>query len=98
MEDHVARYFPGLHQSPIRACAWTDFYVDDWIPFLGFLPGSENVVLANGFAGFGFKMCPGIGRIAADLVQGKVETKFQFMDPSRTIVARSDKPGPVSPK
>jgi sarcosine oxidase len=98
MEDHVARYFPGLHPSPIRACAWTDFYADDWIPFLGFLPGSENVVLANGFAGFGFKMCPGIGRVAADMVQGKIESKFQFMDPSRSIVARSTKAGSISPK
>lgn len=85
MERYVARYFPGLHKSPIRACAWTDFYVDDWIPFLGFLPHSESVVLANGFAGFGFKMCPGIGRIAADMVQGKIESRFQFMHPSRTI-------------
>lgn len=85
MERHVARYFPGLHSSPIRACAWTDFYVDDWIPFLGYAPGSESIILANGFAGFGFKMCPGIGRIAADLAQGRAETKFQFMHPSRSI-------------
>ena len=92
MEEHVSRYFPGLHKSPIRASAWTDFYVDDWIPFLGFLPHSQNVVIANGFAGFGFKMCPGIGRIAADIVQGKIDTRFQFMDPSRAIAAITGPP------
>jgi sarcosine oxidase len=89
MENHVGRYFPGLHKSPIRACAWTDFYADDWVPFLGLLPGSESVVLANGFAGFGFKMCPGIGRIAADIAQGKIDSRFQFMHPSRTIATRA---------
>lgn len=41
---------------------------------------------------------PGIGRIAADMLQGKIEKKFQFMDPSRTIVARSKKASPISPK
>ncbi|WP_461162935.1 FAD-dependent oxidoreductase [Arthrobacter sp. R4-81] len=91
MERHVARYFPGLSKSPIRACAWTDFYVDDWIPFLGFLPRSESVLLANGFAGFGFKMCPGIGRIAADMVQGKKDRKFQFMEPTRSIGSHAGK-------
>jgi sarcosine oxidase len=91
MERHVERYFPGLNKSPIRAGAWTDFYVDDGIPFLGFLPGSESVVLANGFAGFGFKMCPGIGRIAADLVQGRKHPKFQFMEPTRSIVTNAGK-------
>jgi len=85
MESHVAKYFPGVHSSPIRASAWTDFYVDDWTPFLGFLPGSESVVLANGFAGFGFKMSAGVGRIAADIVQGRNATQFQFMEPSRVI-------------
>lgn len=85
MERHVEKYFPGVHKSPIRANAWTDFYVDDWTPFLGFLPGSQSVVLANGFAGFGFKMAPGVGRIAADIVQGRKATQFKFMDPSRVI-------------
>lgn len=91
MERHVARYFPGLNKSPIRAGAWADFYVDDWIPFLGFLPRSENILLANGFAGFGFKMCPGIGRIAADMVQGKNDRKFQFMEPTRSIGTHAGK-------
>lgn len=85
MERHVAQYFPGLNKSPIRAGAWADFYVDDGIPFLGFQPGSESILLANGFGGFGFKMCPGIGRIAADMVQGKNDSKFQFMEPTRSI-------------
>jgi hypothetical protein len=43
-------------------------------------------------------MCPGIGRVAADMVQGRIEKKFQFMDPSRTIVARSNKASPISSK
>ena len=85
MERHVAKYLPGLEQSPIRASAWIDYYADDWLPFVGKLPGTENVVLANGFAGFGFKMSPGIGRITADIVQGKIERNFEFMSPSRTI-------------
>lgn len=91
MEKHVERYFLGLNKSPIRAGAWTDFYVDDGIPFLGYLPHSKNILLANGFAGFGFKMCPGIGRIAADLVQGKTELHFKFMEPTRSLGTFSGK-------
>ena len=91
MEKHVGRYFPGLNRSPIRACAWTDFYADDWVPFLGFLPQSDSVLLANGFAGFGFKMCPGIGRIAADIIQGKNDARFQFMEPTRSIGTKAGK-------
>ena len=91
MERHVEKYFPGVHKSPIRASAWTDFYVDDWTPFVGFLPGSQSVVLANGFAGFGFKMSAGVGRIAADIVQGRNAPQFQFMAPDRTIGTYGDR-------
>src|SRR5438105_3335109 len=43
----------------------------DGIPFIGFAPGIDNLVLALGFSGHGFALSPAVGRAVADLLAGQ---------------------------
>ncbi len=67
----IRRYFPGLDPEPYRV----DFYYESYTPsrheWLGAAPGAQNVIVAAGFSGHGFKMSPAIGEIAAALAVGE---------------------------
>jgi sarcosine oxidase len=56
---------------------------DDFV--LGMHPGAAGrVVLAVGFSGHGFKFCPVVGEIVADLVErGTSRLDIDFLSPSR---------------
>ncbi|PDT34704.1 MULTISPECIES: NAD(P)/FAD-dependent oxidoreductase [Sinorhizobium] len=53
--------------------AWGGFidYMPDELPVIGEVPGYGGLFMAAGFSGHGFGMGPVIGRVMADLVQGK---------------------------
>lgn len=72
---HLRYRFPGLGDNPplleARVCQYevtpdSHFIIDR-------LPEAENVWIAGGGSGHGFKMGPSVGELAADLVTGKRE-------------------------
>lgn len=65
--DLIERYLPGLHPYPVRLSVFMEGYTDTNMPLIRTLPGMENVVLAAGFSGQGFKTSPAWGDVAADL-------------------------------
>lgn len=55
----------------------------DGIPFVGAVPGIENVILACGFSGHGFALASAIGRCVADLLAGKAVPELDMLSPAR---------------
>ena len=57
--------------------AWTGIYdvTPDWEPVIDRVPGTENVYVAAGFSGHGFKLAPAVGTTLAELVlDGRAST------------------------
>lgn len=74
------RYLPGLQHHPMRTETYIETYTEDrheWIGELRELPG---VIALAGFSGHGFKMCPAIGEIGAELaVDGATTLDIGFL-------------------
>ncbi len=77
--DHVER-IDGLisHRMPAFADAfyvagWTGPYdiTPDWNPIIGPVPGYDDVYVAVGFSGHGFKLAPTVGEALAQTVLGE---------------------------
>ncbi|MFD2923055.1 N-methyl-L-tryptophan oxidase [Halobacillus naozhouensis] len=85
--EAVKELIPDLIPEPVRASVYMDAYTPDDHSVVGYLPGtSENVMIASGFSGHGFKMAPVIGKIAADLLEnGKTSYDIEHMDPNRYV-------------
>ncbi|WP_432514870.1 FAD-dependent oxidoreductase [Kineococcus sp. SYSU DK001] len=85
--EQVARRLRGLSELPVRTSVHADGWSADGTAFLGRWPGSHRVVVATGFTGYGFKISPVVGRIAADLVTtGTTPFPIGHMDPARAAV------------
>ncbi|KAK6192550.1 hypothetical protein SNE40_003999 [Patella caerulea] len=71
MMKYVTNRLPWLHPVPAieEACIRTNS--PDGHLFLDRHPKYENIVIAAGFSGHGFKLAPVVGKILSDLVQGK---------------------------
>jgi len=67
-ERAVARLMPGLDPTAIRVSTWTEGFTPDGVPLVGPSPANDNVILAVGMSGQGFKFAPMIGSIIADFV------------------------------
>jgi glycine/D-amino acid oxidase-like deaminating enzyme len=75
----LARRFPALARAPIvetRVCQYEQTPDADFI--LDRHPATDNVWLAGGGSGHGFKMGPAIGELVARLVLGGTEPEAQF--------------------
>ena len=83
MQDHFASAFPSLGRPKI-ATAWAGMIdsMPDVVPVIDHAPTIEGLVIATGMSGHGFGIGPGIGRVVADIVQGKPPihdlTRFRF--------------------
>ena len=66
--DHVKRMFPGLDPRPVHAeaCLYTMSPDGDFV-----LDKIDGVTLCGGCSGHAFKFGPLLGRLAADLAQGR---------------------------
>ncbi len=74
----LEQYLPDLVTQPIEitACMYTNTPDEHFV--IDFLPDSENnIVLATGFSGHGFKFAPVVGEILADLVT-KAESSYDI--------------------
>ena len=62
---------PAVGQQRVeRAWCGLEAMSADGIPFIGFAPEIDNLVLAVGFTGHGFALAPAVGRAVADLLAG----------------------------
>jgi len=75
---------PGLGDRHLRAVGCTYTLTPDEHFVVGRHPGHENVLLACGFSGHGFKFTPVIGEALAQLVvDGKTAHPLGLFDPAR---------------
>ncbi|HLG13335.1 MAG TPA: N-methyl-L-tryptophan oxidase [Blastocatellia bacterium] len=68
--EFFTRFIPGLANARValtRVCVYNNTPDDDFI--LDWHPQLDNVLIATGFSGHGFKFAPIIGRIAAELIR-----------------------------
>jgi glycine/D-amino acid oxidase-like deaminating enzyme len=75
----LVRRFPALARAPVvesRVCQYEQSPDGHFI--LDRHPGAENVWLAGGGSGHGFKMGPAVGELVAGMVLGTEEPEAQF--------------------
>ena len=68
LQRYVREWLPGLDADDLQAisCTYTSTATEDFI-----LDRFGPVVIGAGFSGHGFKFTPAIGRVLADLVDGR---------------------------
>lgn len=68
----IANRMPAFNDAQCTA-GWTGPYdiTPDWNPMIGAVPEQENLYVAVGFSGHGFKMAPTVGESLAQLVLGQ---------------------------
>lgn len=83
--DALLRFFPESYQSThvLKTCLYT--YTPDENFVIDFLPGfDQDVVIAAGFSGHGFKFASVVGEILADLsAEGATALPIGFLNASR---------------
>ncbi|MEZ7126143.1 NAD(P)/FAD-dependent oxidoreductase [Nonomuraea sp. AD125B] len=71
----AARRVPALAESGIsRGVTGVYDMSPDARPMLGPVAGIEGLIVAAGFSGMGFKICPAVGRALAELALGEPQT------------------------
>ncbi|MCY4407186.1 MAG: FAD-binding oxidoreductase [Rhodospirillaceae bacterium] len=70
--SQITRRMPSFADAAL-ADSWVGAYdiTPDWNPVLGAPAGWEQLVLAYGFSGHGFKLAPAVGKILAQTVLGE---------------------------
>lgn len=80
----VRRCLPGLDPVPVRGQACMYAQTDDGHFVLGFVPGSERLILLGPMLGHGFKFASAVGLIGADLAtEGCSRLPIEPFSPSR---------------
>ncbi len=81
------QFIPGAYASThaLKTCLYTNTPDENFI--LDFLPGTDNqVIVAAGFSGHGFKFASVVGEIMADLaLKGKTELPIGFLGVGRFL-------------
>ena len=79
--EFMQRHFPDEYVSTVdmKVCMYTNSPDENFI--IDFLPGYDNdIVVATGFSGHGFKFASVIGEIMSDLIiRGKTEMPIEFL-------------------
>jgi sarcosine oxidase len=84
LRTRAREFFPGLDGPTVRAvvCMYTTTPDEHFV--LGRHPGHDNVAVAAGFSGHGFKFVPVVGEILADLaLDGSTRHPIDLFDPRR---------------
>jgi glycine/D-amino acid oxidase-like deaminating enzyme len=70
--QRTAARFPALGDATLQA-GWAGLYdvSDDWQPLIGPFTGVEGLFCAFGFSGHGYKLCPAVGALVADMLLGR---------------------------
>lgn len=87
MREHVRRYFPELRDSPLsetRVCAYENTSNGDFL--IDRHPEIENVWIAGGGSGHGFKHAPAVGEYVAGLICGDRHPEPRLAYATKTMV------------
>jgi monomeric sarcosine oxidase len=79
MRQHVRKYFPHLRNSPLaetRVCAYENTSNGDFL--IDRHPDLENVWIAGGGSGHGFKHAPAVGEYVTGLICGDARPEPRF--------------------
>lgn len=83
----LKKFFPGTYKAThvMKTCLYTNTPDENFI--LDFLPGyDEEVIIATGFSGHGFKFASVVGEIMSDLaMKGKTSLPIGFLNAKRFI-------------
>jgi sarcosine oxidase len=80
------KYLPGVFDSVLhtKVCLYANSPDENFI--IDALPGYENVSIACGFSGHGFKFASVVGEILADLaINGKSDLSIEFLNAKRFV-------------
>ena len=80
LQSFLTSHLPGVELNPTRhsVCLYT--LTPDQHFVIDIHPTWKNVAFAAGFSGHGFKFCPVVGEVLADLVQrGKASLPIEFL-------------------
>jgi sarcosine oxidase len=87
MRERLRTYFPELRDSPLaeaRVCSYENTSNGDFL--IDRHPDVENVWIAGGGSGHGFKHAPAVGEYVAGLVYGKVDPEPRFAYATKATV------------
>ena len=90
MREILRRHMPALADAPLletRVCQYEN--TTNGHLLIDRLPGHDNVWIAGGGSGHGFKHGPMVGRYVADLVEGTIEAEPVFRLAGRPVRARA---------
>lgn len=75
----LATRFPAMEEAGWDG-GWAGLFTitPDWHPVLDRVPGYDNVYVAAGFSGHGFKLSPAIGRALAELITNGESTSIDI--------------------
>ncbi|MBB6377162.1 sarcosine oxidase [Pseudonocardia eucalypti] len=80
----------GLHDYPHRIHVAMEGFTADGAPVIGPLPGRENVIVAAGFSGGGFRIASAMGEVLAGIAtSGTVPESVAGLSVERFAAARS---------
>ncbi|MCE0763707.1 FAD-dependent oxidoreductase [Pseudonocardia kujensis] len=81
---HLPQIVRGLDPTPARTGVWIESTSHDDTAIVGHWKDDERVIVATSFSGYGFKICPVIGSIVADLAtSGTTPYDISHMSPGR---------------
>lgn len=84
MDDAVRRFLRGLRPTCVRSDSYLDLCSEDRLPLVGWDPDRDDIYLAIGFSGRGFKMSAGVGAaVAEEIVSGERPARLAFAAPRR---------------
>ncbi len=92
IRQRLSRRYPTMHRCYGRGGFGALYGITpDWHPILDRVPGMDDVFVAVGFSGHGFKMSPIVGKLMAEfLIEG--ETKTLDISPLRLSRFEEDDP------
>ena len=87
----ISRRMPEFFRTAECTASWTGPYdiTPDWNPLVGPLPGLEDIYVAVGFSGHGFKLAPTISEALAQSVLG-LEPRLPISEYSMTRFSQGD--------
>ncbi|MFI5088870.1 MAG: FAD-dependent oxidoreductase [Terriglobales bacterium] len=87
MREHLRTYFPELRDSPLsetRVCAYENTSNGDFL--IDRHPDIENVWIAGGGSGHGFKHAPAVGKYVAGIIFGDARPEPRFAYAAKATV------------
>ncbi len=91
MRQYVRKYFPELRDSPLsetRVCAYENTSNGDFL--IDRHPDVENIWIAGGGSGHGFKHAPAVGEYVAGLICGDARPEPRFAYATKATVKNRD--------